>query len=382
MGFLITFIGLGITLLLSDSYIAFVVLSEAAWWWKVLVYIPAALYLSVNWIRFGGDRINQWTMNFAIGSTLIVVFSSVIFTIISIIGWCLGRANPYLFTIFNWIALGCSGIWLAAVIYGLCIGWRKVSVKKLTLHFPDLPVLFNGFKIVHLSDFHIGTYSSSPATVSKIVERVNSLQADLIVFTGDLVNSASAEILPFLNDLKKLKAINGVVSILGNHDYCLYRSYTPPDSPRKELERVIQLEKSAGWKLLLNDSIQIQKGDEKIAVIGVENAGGKAFTERSDLKRALTGIPENEFKILLSHDPSHWRREILPDTDIHLTLSGHTHALQFKIGKFSPAGWAYKEWGGVYSEGERKLVVNTGTGGNVAFRLGAYPQILEITLTT
>lgn len=382
MGFLITFIGLGITLLLSDSYIAFVVLSEAAWWWKVLVYIPAALYLSVNWIRFGYGRINQWTMNFAIGSTLIVVFSSVIFTIISIIGWCLGWANPSLFTLFNWIALGCSGIWLTAVIYGLCIGWRKVTVKKLTLRFPDLPPLFNGFQIVHLSDFHIGTYSSSPATVSKIVEKVNSLQADLIVFTGDLVNSASAEILPFLNDLKKLKAINGVVSILGNHDYCLYRAYTPPDSPGKELERVIQLEKSAGWKLLLNDSIQIQRGDEKIAVIGVENAGGKAFTERSDLKKALTGIPENEFKILLSHDPSHWRREILPATNIHLTLSGHTHAMQFKIGKFSPAGWAYREWGGVYSEGERKLVVNTGTGGNVAFRLGAYPQILEITLTT
>ena len=203
----------------------------------------------------------------------------------------------------------------------------------------------------------------------------------LIVFTGDMVNSSSEELIPFIKELERLKAIDGKVSVLGNHDYCLYKSYTPPDSPQKETEKVIQLEQSIGWKVLLNEFIQIEREGEKIAIIGVENAGGKSFTDKADLQAAVRGLPKDEFKILLSHDPSHWRREILKSTNIDLTLSGHTHAMQFKIGKFSPAKWAYKEWGGIYSEGDRYLVVNTGTGGNVAFRLGVYPQIIEITLT-
>lgn len=381
MAFGATFLFLGFILLLADCYIAFGVLADASWWWKIIVFIPAAIYLLVNYYRFSLGKVNQWTMNFAVRSTLIVFFTTIIFSIFSLIGWCLGWINPSLWMIFNWIALGFSGIWLLAVFYGIFIGWKKVTVDKISLNFFDLPSNFNGYKLIHLSDFHIGTYSSSPETVTEIVEKVNSLNADLIVFTGDLVNSSSEEIVPFLNELKRLKAKDGVISILGNHDYCLYRSYTPPHTPRQELEKVLQLERSLGWNLLLNESIQIERQGEKIAVIGVENAGGKAFTDRADLHKALKGLPENEFKILLSHDPSHWRREILPDTNIELTLSGHTHGMQFKIGKFSPAKWAYKEWGGVYSEDGRKLVVNTGTGGNVGFRLGVYPQIIEITLT-
>ncbi|MCH5224169.1 MAG: metallophosphoesterase [Muribaculaceae bacterium] len=381
MAFGFTIVVLGIILLLSDCYIAFGVLNDSAWWWKVLVFIPGTIYLTINWWRFSGGKINQWTMNFAIRSTLIVFFSTLIFTIVSVLGWCLGWANPILWTIFNWIALGCCGIWLMAVLYGIFIGWKKVTVEKISLNFSDLPSKFKGYKIVHLSDFHIGTYSTSPITVSEIVEKVNSLNSDLIVFTGDLVNTSSEEIIPFINELRSLKAKDGVISVLGNHDYCLYRSYTPPDSPQKELEKVINLEKSAGWKLLLNESIQIERGGERMAIIGVENAGGKSFTDRADLQKAMKGLTKDEFKILLSHDPSHWRREILSATNIDLTLSGHTHGMQFKIGRFSPAKWAYKEWGGIYSEGARKLVVNTGTGGNVAFRLGVYPQILEITLT-
>lgn len=382
MTFGFTILVFGTILLLLDCYIAFGVLYEASWWWKVCVFLPSIIYLIINWWRFNLRMINQATMNFAIRSTLIVFFTTIIFTVISFPGWCLGWINPYLWTLFNWIALGCSGFWLLAATYGIFIGWKKVTVEKIKLNFPDLPSHFNGYKIVHLSDFHIGTYSSSPETVSEIIEKVNSLNPDLIAFTGDLVNSSSSEIEPFLNDLKKLRAVDGIVSVLGNHDYCLYKSYTPPDSPQKELEKLLQLEKSCGWYLLLNDSIQIKRNGQKIVVIGVENAGGKSFTDKADLHKALEGLTFEEFKILLSHDPSHWRREILPDTNINLTLSGHTHAMQFKIGKFSPAKWVYKEWGGVYSEGNRKLVVNTGTGGNVAFRLGVYPQILELTLFT
>ena len=178
MAFGITILVFSFILLLSDSYIAFGVLHDSAWWWKILIFIPAAIYLAINFCRFSLGMINQWTMNFAIKSTLLVLFTTIIFTVISVFGWCLGWANQGLWTIFNWIALGCSGIWLLAVLFGICIGWKKIKVDKVNLSFSNLPSNFIGYKLVHLSDLHIGTYATSPNTVSKIVEKVNSLNLE------------------------------------------------------------------------------------------------------------------------------------------------------------------------------------------------------------
>lgn len=379
--FVIIFFILLLFLLLPDTYIVFGVMKKISWWWKGLFLLPSLAYIVLGIILFVKGDTKQVYFNLIFWLTLCVVFPVFIFTIISLIGKGTSFFHPALAIIFNWIGLGLALVWLGMAVYGIGFGWRKVTVENVELKFSGLPSNFEDYKIVQLSDLHIGTYDLAPNTVNRIVDKVNSLEPDLIVFTGDIVNSSPEELDKYMDVLNRLKATDGVFSILGNHDYCLYRNYEgTDDSPAKAVGRVIEKEKEMGWKVLLNEAIEIKRKGEKIAVIGVENSGGKNFIDRSNLKKALSGIPDNEFKILLSHDPSHWRREVLPKSDIDLTLSGHTHAMQFKIGDFSPSEWTYKEWGGVYEEGDRKLHVNTGTGGNIPFRFGAYPQITQIIL--
>lgn len=378
--FFIMFILVGLLLLLPDAYIIFGVLGKVSWWWKLFFFLPTlAFYFVILRIFVIGDM-RQVTMNWLFWLSLLVFLPIFLFAIISLIGKGIGIFWNQGYMIFNWIALGLTCVWLIISIYGITIGWKKITVEKVTITSSNIPESFNDYKIIQLSDFHIGTYASSPKTVEKIIKKVNSLNPDLIVFTGDLVNSSSEEISQFEDILSQLKAKDGVLSVLGNHDYCLYKTYVAPDSPQKEMLKVVEKENKIGWKLLRNDNLQIKRGKERIAVVGVENAGGKSFTDRADLKKALSGIQDKEFKILLSHDPSHWRREVLPNTNIDLTLSGHTHAMQFKIGNWSPSKYTYKEWGGLYSEGDQQLYVSTGIGENVAFRFGAFPQIVEITL--
>ena len=378
--FFIMFIVLGLLLLLPDAYIIFGVLGNASWWWKVVFFLPTlALYFVIIKIFVLGDM-RQGAMNWLFWLSLLVFLPVFIFAIISIFGKGVGLFWSQGSMVFNWIALGITCLWMIVALYGVTVGWKKVTVEKVTISSSKIPESFNGYKIVQLSDFHIGTYASSPKTVEKIVSKVNSLNPDLIVFTGDLVNTSSSEINQFEDVLSQFKAKDGVLSVLGNHDYCLYKSYVAPDSPEKELSKVVATENKIGWELLRNENLQIKRGSDSIAIIGVENAGGKSFTDRADLKKALTGVPANEFKILLSHDPSHWRREVLPKSDIDLMLAGHTHAMQFKIGNWSPAEYSYPEWGGLYREGNQQLYVSTGIGENVAFRFGAFPQIVEITL--
>lgn len=377
---IVIFIVLAILLLLSDTYIVFGVMGHVSWWWKGLLLLPTLAYLLVILkILVSGD-FRQLMLNVLFWLTLCVVFPSVLFSIVSLIGKGVGLFwNPGRL-IFNIFALTLSVTWLAIALYGSIVGWKKITIEKVTVSSPKIPKAFDGYKIVQLSDFHIGTYAESPGTVKRIVDEVNSLHPDLIVFTGDLVNSSSEEILQFQSELSRLKAKDGILSVLGNHDYCLYRQYTAPDSPAKELSKVLANEERIGWRLLRNDHLQVMKNNDSIAIIGVDNAGSRMFPDKSDLPKAIRGLKSSEFKILLSHDPSHWRREVLPTTDIDLMLAGHTHAMQFKIGDWSPSKYTYPEWGGMYEEGDQKLYVSTGIGENVAFRFGAYPQIVLISL--
>ena len=375
-------------LLLSDAYIIFGVLPNlmAGWSWYpkavlyILIFLPTLLYCILIVKVFLFDDVSQHMLNNLFRGTLLVVLSTILFTLISLIGKGIGLLWPGATTIFNAIGLAVVIGWISIVVYGCIEGWKKVTVERVSIASSKLPKVFNGYKIVQLSDFHIGTYADSPETVDKIVNEVNALNPDLIVFTGDLVNSVSDEITQFKTALSKLKARDGVFSVLGNHDYCLYRDYKAPDTPDKQLVKVINNEEEVGWRMLRNDSYIIRKGNDSIAIVGVDNAGSRMFPDKSDLPKAVKGLSADNFKILLSHDPSHWRREVLPTTDIDLTLSGHTHAMQFKIGNWSPSKWTYPEWGGLYVEGNQKLYVSTGIGENIAFRFGVWPQIVLLTL--
>lgn len=380
MSFAIILGTMTLLLLLPDAYILFCVIGRAPWWGKLLFMLPTLVFIAaVSAVLLSGPPV-QSMLNWIFRLLLCIVFPLLIFTLLSLSGRAAGLFFPSAVRFFDLAALGIAALWLCCALYGLSAGWKKVSVEPAELRFDRLPESFDGYRIVHLSDFHIGTYVSSPETVSRIVREVNSLHPDLVVFTGDLVNVSPEEAESFIGTLAGIDAHDGVLSVLGNHDYCLYRSYTPPDSPEKALARVVAAEKAAGWRLLRNEHELVVHGGDSIAVIGVDNAGSGAFPDKSNLSRAIDGLSADTFKILLSHDPSHWRREVLPESDIDLTLSGHTHAMQFRIGRLSPSKWLYPEWGGLYEDGMRKLYVSTGIGENIPFRLGAWPQIVLITL--
>lgn len=308
------------------------------------------------------------------------VLPKLIFAILSLTGRAAAIAIPAIAHKGDTLALTAALIVAATALYGYLSGWRRLCVREVEISLPRLPAAFDGYRAVHISDLHLGTYGSDTSYVSRLVERVNSLDPDVILFTGDLVNISAAETEPYRTILARLNAPDGVISVLGNHDYCEYGRYDTRDGARRNLEEVIRCERGMGWNLLLDGSVTLHRGADSIAVIGVQNTGRPPFPSRGNLRRAMQRLPDGIFKILLTHDPSHWRLEVLPRTDIDLTLSGHTHAVQLRIGGFSPARWLYPEWGGLYTDHGRALHVSTGIGGTVPFRLGAWPEIDIITL--
>ncbi|MBR2862834.1 MAG: metallophosphoesterase [Bacteroidaceae bacterium] len=269
----------------------------------------------------------------------------------------------------------------ALLLYGFTLGYQHIVVRESIYQSAAVPKSFDGYKIVQLSDLHLGTLHGQPNVVRTIVEKVNALQPDLIVFTGDLVNYHAEELMEFEDILSDLQAPDGVLSVMGNHDYMTYHKW---NSEQERLSNVFLLQerqRAMGWKLLLNEHVLIRRGCDSIAVLGVENDGRPPFPSLGDLPKAQKGLSSDCFQILLSHDPSHWRRAVLPDTDIPLMLAGHTHGMQFKVGNFSPAAWFYPEWGGEYTEDAQTLQVSLGIGSvMLPFRLGAWPEIHLITL--
>lgn len=340
-------------------------------WAKWLHWLP--LILLVLCVSLGGSRMLGWYLMTALITAFFIPQG--VFAVFSFIG----RMGSLFWKPFSKCGL-ISGIAVSSVVvcmalYGLVFGWRHVIVNEIEVPFADLPSSFDGYRIAQISDLHIGTFEFSPETVSAIVEKVNASSPDVILFTGDMVNLSPDELEPFVNVLSRLNAPDGVFSIMGNHDYLGYVHYDSPGEQEVQQRRLIGMERSAGMDLLLNENRIIRHGCDSIALIGVENDGRPPFPERGDLTKSQAGLPSGIFKVLMSHDPTHWRRKVLPDTDIDLTLSGHTHAMQFRIGNFSPSMFLYHEWGGLYSEGERRLFVSTGTGGNIAYRWGAWPEI-------
>ena len=291
------------------------------------------------------------------------------------LGKLLGIFIPLAAPIGKWTGTILSLGLIVCFVFGLTLGWRIVRIRHIELTFKDLPASFDGYKVAHLSDWHLGTYSKNHRTIEREVRKLLEEKPDLVVFTGDAVNYDPAELEPFMGILSKLEAPDGVWSVMGNHDYCEYFPGNTPELQAAHIARLQEIEKEMGWNMLLNSNTVISNGRDSIALVGVENDGQPPFPQYADLGKALSGLPEGIFKIILSHDPTHWRRAILPETDIQLMLAGHTHAWQFRIGKLSPAMLAFKEWGGLYEEGGRKLFVSTGAGGNIPFRFGAWPEV-------
>ena len=288
--------------------------------------------------------------------------------------------------IISQIALGLASIPFASLLYGMYRGKYNYKVLSYNLEFEDLPDAFDGFKITQISDIHSGSFDNQ-TKVQYGVDLVNQQKSDLVLFTGDLVNNRADEIKPWIKIFNKIKAEFGVFSILGNHDYGDYMRWESPVAKRKNMEDLYDAHNEMGWDLLLNESRFIEKDGDRLAIIGVEN-WGSGFKKAGDLNKALNNVSEKDFKILLTHDPSHWEAQVIPHPfKIHLTLSGHTHGMQFGIEipgviKWSPAKWRYKQWAGVYGENKQYLNVNRGFG-YLAYpgRVGMWPEVSVITLS-
>lgn len=272
-----------------------------------------------------------------------------------------------------------TGIFFAVLIFYVT---RNLKVNTLSLSFPDLPDAFSGLRVCQLSDLHLGSFGEGSRYITRIVSSVKELHPDLILFTGDLVNFLSSEADSYLQALAGLDAPMGIISIRGNHDYLLHGPFKA-GARERDAARLIELERGLGWTVLLNDHCILEKDGAAIAIAGVENTSGNPFFEKTggDLGKALEGIPEGTFTILLSHDPSHWKAEVLPCSKVPLTLSGHTHGLKYKLAGLHPSHWKLRESGGLYREGSRTLHVSKGLGSAFAFRLGGFPRIDIITLT-
>jgi predicted MPP superfamily phosphohydrolase len=283
------------------------------------------------------------------------------------------------------LALGIAAIPFISILYGITKGKYNFKVLKYTLEFEDLPAAFEGYQVTQISDIHSGSFDNKEK-IEYAVNLVNEQASDVIMFTGDMVNSKSKEMRPWKSTFSKLKAKDGVFSVLGNHDYGDYTRWPSDEAKADNFQELLDIQKDMGFDLLRNESRFIEKNGDRLAIIGVEN-WGKGFKQKGDLTLASSQVAPNDFKILLSHDPSHWQYEVVKDpSHYHLTLSGHTHGMQFGIEipgivKWSPIKWRYKYWAGIYEKAGQYINVNRGFG-FLAFpgRVGIWPEISVITL--
>jgi hypothetical protein len=366
-----------VTMILPDVYIWYNFLIGRSLLTTGLFFVPTLAIVTLTILALNGISSGDM-MRWSFTLLLSLSIPKLLFTLVSIIGKIVSLGLPSTSPYFNLLGTILGGIFLVIALIGLTYGWKHIQVNKIEVAHTEIPKSFDGYRIVQLSDMHIGTYQYAPEVVEELVQRVNKLQPDAILFTGDLVNMSPDEISPFVSTLKKLQAKDGVYSIMGNHDYCMY-SRLPAAERAKNVQRIRELETELGWELLRNEHVMLHRGADSIALVGVENAGKPPYPNYANLAKAMMGLEKGVYKILMSHDPTHWRREVL-DTDINLTLSGHTHAMQFRIGNFSPSQFTYPEWGGLYEASGKLLNVSTGCGSNIPFRFGAWPEIMVIEL--
>ncbi len=297
-----------------------------------------------------------------------------------------GKAIPSRRKFVSQIALGLAAIPFASILYGVIKGRYNFKVLKYTLTFDDLPAAFDGYKITQISDIHSGSFDNKEK-VNYAIDLINEQASDAILFTGDMVNNEAREMDQWQDSFARLRAKDGKFSVLGNHDYGDYVEWPTPQAKIDNLNRLKEIQKEMDFRLLLNEHHFIERGGERLAIVGVENWGEGGFKKAGDLNKAISGLDKEDFRILMSHDPSHWEFEVKDHPDhFHLTLSGHTHGMQFGIEipgwfKWSPVKWRYKYWAGIYEDAKQYINVNRGFG-YLAFpgRVGIWPEITVIEL--
>lgn len=311
----------------------------------------------------------------------LIVMPAAVFALCSATGMALRRIFHLHRNYGAPVGLALVAMMLAVLFYGSTAGFSKVVVRHIEYSSSDMPLSFDGYRIVQFSDAHVGTYGHSRQNIlAAAVDSINAQQADAVVFVGDLQNMEPNELTPHLIILCSLRAKDGVFSVLGNHDYA---AYIDADEKTKQsnCRKMVECQRQMGWTLLRNEHRAIRRGGDSIIVAGMENEGkSDRAPKRGDLGKTLNGVGDKAFVVLLQHDPTCWRSKILPQCRAQLTLSGHTHAAQFAIGGWSPAALIYDEWGGLYYFGDRAINVTTGLGGFVPFRFGVPGEIVVITL--
>ncbi len=323
--------------------------------------------------------------------TVLFLFSEDIFRFLSALYYKLsGTTKEFTFPqrrrFLSVLAMGIAAVPFSALLYGMYWGKYNFKVLKYDLEFDDLPSAFDGYRITQISDVHSGSFDNREK-IEYAINLINQQKSDLLLFTGDMVNNKAEEMYPWKELFSTLKAKDGKFSILGNHDYGDYVDWDTEEAKAANLEELKKLQADIGFDLLLNESRYLQKGNDRLALIGVENWGKGGFKKAGDLKKAASKITKDDFKILMSHDPSHWEEQVVNDEyHYHLTLSGHTHGMQFGIEipgwiKWSPVKWRYKYWAGIYQELGQYINVNRGFGFlGYPGRVGIWPEITVITL--
>lgn len=323
--------------------------------------------------------------------TIIFLFSEDIFRLISagiqkVFGSSTEFSLPARRRFLSMMAMGIAAIPFSALLYGMYRGKYNFQVLTYDLEFEDLPDAFHNYQITQISDIHSGSFDNRKK-IEYAVNLINEQESDVILFTGDMVNNMALEMEPWKALFSTLRAKDGKFSILGNHDYGDYVEWDTPSLKEQNLNVLKDMQAEMGFDLLLNEHRYLQKGEDKLALLGVENWGRGGFKKAGDLKKAVEGIEKNDFKILMSHDPSHWEDVVIHDDyHYHLTLSGHTHGMQFGIEipgwvKWSPVKWRYKYWAGIYEELGQYINVNRGFGFlGYPGRVGIWPEISVIRL--
>jgi predicted MPP superfamily phosphohydrolase len=370
-------------------------------WIYILTSVITIIGFIITLLMFmGGKAIQNASLNLFMGLVFIIMLPKIIFgclllaedvlrILFSAVVWIKNWGGAFVLVsrlkVYSLVALIAAGLVMLLMAHGVFFNKYRYNVKKVTLTFDNLPAAFDGYKVVQISDVHSGSFDNREK-VEKGIELINDQNADLFVFTGDLVNMRAEEFVPYIPVFAKIKARDGKYSILGNHDYGDYVRFGSPVDKWRNHNLLEVYEHRAGFNLLLNRHEYIKRGNDSIFIVGVENWGHPPFLKRGKLDVAMNGVPNGAFALLLSHDPSHWDDIVSKQSqNVALTLSGHTHGMQFGIDfwgmKWSPVQWKYPLWSGLYERNGMKLYVNVGFGFlGLPGRVGILPEITVFTL--